>query len=121
MMKNKYALHKWQIITALIFAIFSVETYAQQVTGIYTDYLGYWHSTNTNQNPVQPENSHNALGFTYGGITYSTGVNDIILDNHSVTYSAQDFRALPILSLPTSGGGSYWLGFGQLLKFFCEL
>ena len=113
-MKNKYALHKWQIITALIFAIFSVETYAQQVTGIYTDYLGYWHSTNTNQNPVQPENSHNALGFTYGGITYSTGVNDIILDNHSVTYSAQDFRALPILSLPTSGGGSYWLGFGQL-------
>lgn len=114
MMKKKYALYKWQIITALIFAIFSVETYAQQVTGIYTDYLGYWHSTNTNQNPVQPENSHNALGFTYGGITYSTGVNDIILDNHSVTYSAQDFRALPILSLPTSGGGSYWLGFGQL-------
>lgn len=113
-MKNKYAIYKWQIITALIFAIFSVETYAQQVTGIYTDYLGYWHSTNSNQNPVEPENSHNVIGFTHNGTTYSTGVNDMILTNHSVTYSAQNFRALPILDLPTGTQTYYLLGFGQL-------
>ncbi|HIB38471.1 T9SS type A sorting domain-containing protein [Mesonia sp.] len=113
MKKNYSKFNQIQLLFLTMIVFFSVNVQAQ-VTEIYTNYLGYWKSTSTNQNSILPENSHAVLAFTASGTTYSTGVNDVILNNQSVTYSAQNFRALPILTLPTTGGSSYWLGFGQL-------
>ena len=113
MKKNYLNLFQTQLLLLIVFVFFSLNSQAQ-VTEIYTNYLGYWKSTSTNINSIQPENSHAVLAFTASGTTYSTGVNDVILNNQNISYSAQNFRALPILTLPTSGGGSYWLGFGQL-------
>lgn len=99
----------------LFFSFFiSCFAFSQAVTGIYTDYQGYWASSSTAINPTQPDRSHNLLGFTYSGTTYSTGVNDAILTANDVTFTSDGFRGLPILGLPTSGSGSYFVGLGQL-------
>ena len=67
------------------------------VTGISTDYSNYWATNTTTPNSILPDNAHNLLSFTYGGVTYSTGVNDAMLSNQGVSYSAGRFKALPTL------------------------
>ncbi|MGB2087057.1 MAG: T9SS type A sorting domain-containing protein [Psychroflexus salarius] len=99
------------IVLILLFLGISLNTTAQ-VTEIWTDYQGYWRSSNTNFNSVKPDNTHNLLAFRFNGTVYSTNVNNAILDDNNVTYTSVDFRALPVSSLPTSGGTSYFVGFG---------
>lgn len=87
-----------------------------QITGIYTDYQGFWESNSTSINPVNPDNSHLLLGFKFNGTTYSTGVNDAALTANGVTgFTADNFRGLPITAIPHNiSGGSYYVGLGQL-------
>jgi hypothetical protein len=92
----------------------AVNLSAQRVTGIYTDYNGFWQSRSGAINPVKPQNHHNLLAFTYGSTTYSTGVNNGLLTSNSVSFSAQRYRALPIKTLPVTGSSSYFVGLGQL-------
>lgn len=61
-----------------------------------------------------PDNSHNLLGFTYNGTTYSTGVDDSKLTANGVNFVPQTFRAIPLNNVPVSGGSSYFVGLGQL-------
>jgi hypothetical protein len=82
-----------------------------QVTGVYTDYQGYWHSNTTSINTNKPINSHNLIGFTLNGTVYSTGVNDNLLTSNSVTFVAENYRALPIATITNLGG---YIGLGQL-------
>ena len=82
-----------------------------QVTGVYTDYQGYWHSNSTSINTNKPINSHNLIGFTLNGTVYSTGVNDNLLTSNSVTFVAENYRALPIATITNLGG---YIGLGQL-------
>ncbi len=89
-------------------------TQAQTVDQIITDYEGYWVSGQGSINSIEPENSHNLLGFRFGGTTFSTGVDDAKLTQEGVTFTPANFRALPFNSLPTSGGGAYYIGLGQL-------
>jgi hypothetical protein len=81
--------------------------------GIITDFSGYWPSTSVAPNGTPPDDSHNLLAFTYNGATYSTGVNDVVLDGHSVTYTPGNFRALPVSTIagvsPAAGSGSVYL------------
>uniref|UniRef100_UPI00130059CC hypothetical protein n=1 Tax=Psychroflexus aestuariivivens TaxID=1795040 RepID=UPI00130059CC len=101
-------------IILLLVLIVSMTSEAQ-VTEIWTDYGGYWNSSSTNMNPVQPDNTHALLAFRFNGTNYSTGVDNAKLDNNNVTYTSLTVRALPIASLPISGGGtSYFVGLGQL-------
>lgn len=112
------------ILIALLCCPLFSSLQAQIVTGIYTDFDGFWHSTSTSINSTKPDNDHNLLAFTVktgsNVVTYSTGVNDDLLDDHSVSpYTNLKFRALPVSELPTSGAttGSpnpYLIGFGQL-------
>ncbi|MBU3677037.1 MAG: hypothetical protein FGM54_07655, partial [Chitinophagaceae bacterium] len=67
------------------------------ITAISTDFGNYWSTNTTNPSSVLPDNSHNLLSFTYGGITYSTGVNDAMLSNQNVSYVPGKFKALPTL------------------------
>ena len=71
-----------------------------RITRIHTDYQGYWTSNNTTTVAAQqPDRQHSVMAVEYGGITYSTGVNNTTLTNNGVTYTAGDFRALPVASI----------------------
>lgn len=67
------------------------------ITGITTDFGNYWSTNTTSPSAVFPNNSHNLLSFTYGGVTYSTGVNDAMLSNQNVIFTPGKFKALPTL------------------------
>lgn len=76
---------------------------AVAVSEIWTDFDGYWNSSTTDAAvgvasyaPDFPDESHDLLGFTWDGTTYSTGVDDAILTSNSVTFTADVWSALPI-------------------------
>lgn len=79
----------------LLFVLFPFLSKAQAVTGIITDYKGYWKSAAASPNPIKPDNSHNLLAFTYNGVQYSTGVNDALLLSKGETFTQGDFWSLP--------------------------
>jgi len=105
-MKNRLAFVLFLALNSLM--------YSQDVTEIWTNYDGFWRSSSTSINPVKPENSHELLAFRFGTTVFSTGVDDALLTSNSVVFTPLEVRALPIASLPTSGGGSYFIGLGQL-------
>src|SRR5690606_25505289 len=81
-------------------------------TRIYTDHNGYWTSGVGAINPVHPDNSHNLTGFTWGGTTYSTGVDDEQLIASNVSFTPAIFQAFPVRNIHSTS--STYLGFGQL-------
>ena len=102
------------VLTILSFTLFSINVTDAQVTEIWTDYQGFWRSSSSNINSIRPNNTHNLLAFRFNGIIYSTNVNNTILDNNGLMgmYNTLNFRALPVASLPTTGGSSYFVGLG---------
>ncbi len=71
-----------------------------KITRVITDFQGYWSSNNTTTvASAQPDRQHSVMAVEYGGITYSTGVNNATLTSKGVTYTAGDFRALPVASI----------------------
>ncbi|MDR3716278.1 MAG: T9SS type A sorting domain-containing protein [Puia sp.] len=108
-------LARWVLITApLLVLLMMGKTGIAQVTAVYSDYGGYWTSSSTSINPVKPDNSHNLLGFTWNGTTYSTGVNDAVLTSHGISFTAQSFRAFPVSTVPNTESGFYFVMLGQL-------
>ncbi|CAN5366692.1 hypothetical protein BH11BAC3_BH11BAC3_38920 [soil metagenome] len=84
--------------------------YYLPLSGIITDFAGYWPTTTVSNNPVYPDNTHNLLAFTYNGKTYSTGVNDAILTGQGINFSPGDFRSLPVANIAgVNTGGSIYL------------
>ena len=94
---------------------------ADQVDQIWTDYGGYWTSGNGTDSyagisATKPASSHNLLAFAWGGTTYSTGVNDSLLTSNSVSFTAGNWEALPITSIPYtvySGSSKCWVQSSQ--------
>lgn len=91
--------------------IITLGVQAQYATDIYTDYNGFWHSNVSSFSPILPNKSHNLIGFTYGGVTYSTDVNNSILTNNSVAFTPGHYKTLPFTSLagtvPTNNNAIY--------------
>ena len=87
---------------------------AQEITHIYTDYMGLWSSGVGNINPVMPDYSNNLLGFTFEGKTYSTGVNDDLLTQYGVNFIPMNYQALPVLSIDIASGESRYAKFGEM-------
>ena len=86
---------------------------AQAVTEVFTDYDGFWQSSSA----ASPDDHHMLIGFTYDGVTYSTGVNDQILTDNAITFTEGSFQALNIAKMSTTAAGSYrifrvqlWMG-----------
>ncbi|MCR5861276.1 T9SS sorting signal type C domain-containing protein [Flavobacterium sp. J372] len=82
-----------------------------KVSRLYTDWQGYWTSNNTTTVLAnQPDRQHSLTALEYGGITYSTGVADAVLSAKGISYTAADFKALPVNSIsgttPSSSGAS---------------
>ncbi|WP_375583762.1 Ig-like domain-containing protein [Cyclobacterium xiamenense] len=80
---------------------------------IYTDFSGFWTSAVGAINPVQPDDSHHLLGFTWQGTVYSTGVNDAQMTLQGVSYSPQVYQAFPVRNVVAKSSGTY-IGLGQL-------
>lgn len=77
---------------------------AAPVTAAYGTFSGFWDSTTG----VVPDNRNQLLGFSVGGATYSTGVDDAALLAHNVTgFSAQRYIAFSPDALPATQTGSY--------------
>ncbi|MDX1937050.1 MAG: hypothetical protein SFU21_08025, partial [Flavihumibacter sp.] len=79
------------------------------VTGIITDFGNYWNTNTTTNNSIRPNTSHHLIGFTYGGVNYSTGVNNTSLSNNGVSYTAGVFKALPAILNGTTSGASLFI------------
>jgi hypothetical protein len=88
--------------------------HAQAVTGIITDYGGYWQSSTSSINPIKPDNSQNLLAFIFNGVQYSTGVNDVLLTSHGTSFFAGDFRALPVSGISGTLTSNTKIGLGAM-------
>ncbi|NMH28600.1 T9SS type A sorting domain-containing protein [Flavobacterium silvaticum] len=87
-----------------------------RVQQIYTDWNGYWTSSATTSTVAnQPNNHHNLLAFKYGGVVYSTGVNDATLTANGVSFNAQSFRAYSTQGVDGTIGGATYLATGSLI------
>jgi gliding motility-associated-like protein/uncharacterized repeat protein (TIGR01451 family) len=104
-----------QFYTLIGFLLFiSFHVFGQKgVSRVYTDYNGFWTSAQGAINPVFPDNRHNLLAFTYNNITYSTGVNDILLRSRGVAFNAGLYQAFPVANIPLSGQQSNWVALGS--------
>ncbi|MBC7888027.1 MAG: IPT/TIG domain-containing protein [Ferruginibacter sp.] len=80
--------------------------YYLPLSGIITDFAGYWATTTLSNNPVLPDNSHSLLAFTYNGINYSTGVNNSILTGQGINYAPGNFKSLPVANIAGTNSGS---------------
>ena len=92
----------------------SWHTNAQAVTGIITDYKGFWKTSLSSMNPVKPNNSHNLLAFTYKGTQYSTGVNNELLASRGENFVAGDFWSLPVGDISGTITSNTKVGVGAL-------
>lgn len=93
---------------------FTIKASAQAVSGIVTDYNGYWKSTAANKSNIKPVNSHNLLAFTYNNVQYSTGVNDLSLLTHGEIFSKQSFWSLPLSAISGAVNGNTKIGLGEM-------
>jgi len=84
------------------------------VSRIVTDWQGYWSSTATSTDPAkQPDDHHNLVGFQVGSSIYSTGVNNSLLDSRGITYTAGNYKALPISGISGNAGSSAYIVLGK--------
>ena len=102
------------LLTGILFLGLSKFTSAQSITGIITDYNGYWKTTTAAPNSNKPDKSHNLLAFSYNGAQYSTGVNDELLTARGESYVAGDFWALPVNQITGTLNSNTKAGFGAL-------
>lgn len=113
--------------TSTLFSLFFVSSLcfsnkglAQSVTGIITDYKGFWKSSAAAINAVKPDNSHNLLAFSFNGKQYSTGVNDALLYARNESFTATDFWSLPVAGLSGPATGNTKIGVGELYDGVCN-
>ncbi|WP_179336913.1 hypothetical protein [Winogradskyella ludwigii] len=70
-----------------------------EIDEIFTDWdyngNGYYRSNwwDNADESTYPSDRHDLLAFTIDGVTYSTGVNDALLDLKSISYTAQNYQA----------------------------
>lgn len=95
---------------------------AAPVTGVYGTFNGYWSSRLGAISTTRPDDTNLLLGFAVGGsassvgTVYSTGVNDALLTSQGVTFTPQEFRALPVtgtIAPQYIGIGMRWGGIDQ--------
>lgn len=66
---------------------------------IITNFGGYWSSTTAAASGTVPDDTHKLLGFNYNSAFYSTGVNDGILTTNGVSFTAGNYRSLPVAAI----------------------
>lgn len=111
-------LRLWCLLILLCLAGSGSSTlYAQEknITRLYTNFRGFWSSgIGSNRSTIQPNDSHEVLGFTYGGRTFSTGVDDSLLTRENVDYTRMIYQSLPVIDIPITSGASRFAQFGAI-------
>ena len=106
---------KVRLALAISFLLLFINTNAQQaVSGIITDYNGFWKTQTGNISSVRPVNSHNLLAFTYNAQMYSTGVNDAALNAKGESFKAGDFWSLPVEAIVGTISSNTKVGLGEM-------
>ncbi|MCO5259999.1 MAG: T9SS type A sorting domain-containing protein [Crocinitomicaceae bacterium] len=105
------------LLTFLSQLLLSVMYAQTAITGVYTDFGGFWHSKAGSISSTQPNNSHHLLGFTSNGTTYSTGVSDNTLTTNGVSFNPQVFYSMPA----TITGTVQYFGVGPYYGGFCNI
>jgi len=77
---------------------------------IYGDYNTYWTSQNNSTTYVTAQDTNNLLGFTVGGVTYSTGVNNARLTANGVSFVNESYKSFPTSINTTSTAASFLIG-----------
>lgn len=96
-------------LTVFLLLFTNKNIFSQQVVSeLYTDYNGFWASSNT---LVIPDNSHNLLGFKVGVDVYATGVNDNTLTTNGITFNPQEIVSLPAMSNATISNQYFGVGY----------
>jgi hypothetical protein len=101
-------------ILGTIISVVCIQVCAQSVSGIITDYNGYWKTSVSNVSAIKPVNSHNLLAFTYNNLQYSTGVDDLALSSQGETFIAGDFWSLPLSGFTGTISPNTKVGVGQM-------
>jgi hypothetical protein len=105
---------KFYLSLLCLFSI-SAQGYAQTaVTRIFTNYQGFWTSNTTTVNTIQPDSNHLLLAFTYGGITFSTGVNNALLTSNAVNFTPAIFNSFILSNNSISPDDNTVIGVGNL-------
>jgi hypothetical protein len=110
----RVANHAGRTFLPILFSLWIVRGSAQAVSGIITDYNGFWKSSVSSLNSTKPNNNHNLLAFTYNNVQYSTGANDPVLTNHGESFVAGDFWSLPVGSLSGTVNSNTKVGVGEM-------
>jgi len=96
------------VVAVFLISFVATPAYSQEVgddtiTAVWTDFGGFWTSSAADAGVGLasyaldlPDAAHNLLAFTWGGTTYSTGVSDTTLSTNNVTFTADQWSALPI-------------------------
>ena len=101
-------------LTTLMLGL-SILGYAQiSITGITSDFSGYWQSTTNNISTVQPNNLHNLTAFKVGNNWYSTGVDDNRLTGEAVSFVPAVFNSLDITTVLSNVIGQAALADGNI-------
>ncbi len=87
-----------KITTTLVTVALSAmanSVYAEEsITGVLTDFGGFYESYEGNVSPIELDSANNLLGFQQNGTTFSTGVNDQRLTENDITFTSATFKAL---------------------------
>lgn len=108
----------WFLLAGLfILGSGSKSLYAQEknITRLYTNFRGFWSSgIGSNKSTIQPNDSHEVLGFTYDGRIFSTGVDDALLTRQNVDFVRMVYQSLPVIEIPITSGASRFAQFGAI-------
>lgn len=102
------------LLFILLFAVHHNISAQVGITRIYSDFNGFWTSADRNISPIQPDNRHNLLAFTWKAQTYSTGVNDAILEANGVAFTKAVYQAFPVANVTLNGLKSNFVGLGSM-------
>lgn len=97
-----------------LFAMSSAAYGQTPITRVFTNYQGFWTSNTTTVNTIQPDSNHLLLAFTYGGTTFSTGVNNLLLTNNAVTFTPTTFNSFLLSNNSITPDENTVIGVGNL-------
>lgn len=77
---------------------------------IYGDYNTFWTSQNNSGTYVTAQDTNNLLGFSIGGVNYSSGVNPTLFGSRVGTYVNENYRAFPTSFSVGSNATNFLIG-----------
>lgn len=96
----------------VLIAFFTSYFFDSQVRpdAIYGDYNTFWTSQNNSGTYATAQDTNNLLGFSVGGVNYSSGVNPTLFGSRVGSYVNENYRAFPTSFTVGSTSTNYLVG-----------